>query len=104
MRLFADDTIVNSSFDPRDKASKVSRSEGPEGAYTRVAALLLAEGPKVADQLKRAGPGEPCLDNGYDTIRAVPPLGRFEMVSSACPSSPVFDAFQTLVLKAIKAP
>ena len=100
MKIYADDTIVTQSSDPRDKAPKVSRAKGPEGAYSRVAALLRAEGPKVAAQLRRSGPAEACLDYGTDTILAEPPIGRFESVSGACPS-PIFDAFQSRVRMAI---
>ena len=101
--IYANDSFLVESAGPGDQNRRTSRSQGPDGVYHRVAALVAAEGPKVRRQMTGEDDLGACLDYGSDLVRAEPAVGGFDQVAASCPE-PALLAFIQRVLGAIPEP
>lgn len=85
-QIFADGRIIQFTGAPGHAPTQVAQQGTPD-AYTAAAAVIAAEGRHTKATQKIHA--EQCLDYGSDSVRAVPPIGGFDGVSTGCPDAAV---------------
>ena len=100
-RIYRGDIVETT--DSGGLAGRVARNiQVVPGAYDRVAAVLVREGPRA---VARAGPDQGLCPGSVDVIAADPAVGRFAQLTRNCQGNgAAFDALWLTALRALAPP